>query len=115
MNYVFDLKSQIQSLFDRNVIDFSLARKSAQSNQFISDIHDEECYQDFLKTKEGEGVLNGNGIKFIVNTDGIEISDKSNITIWPVYLAVSEIPLEKRYCLENIIVAGYFNSCFSYN
>lgn len=29
-----------------------------------------------------------------------------NITIWPILLVINEISLEKRFCLDNIIVAG---------
>ena len=107
MNYVFDVKSQIQSLFDRNVIDFNLATRSTLLNEYISDIHDGKVYQDFLKTSEGYSVLEKKGISFIINTDGIEISDKSFCTQWPIFLACNEIPLESRYCFENIIVAGF--------
>ena len=43
---------------------------------------------------------------FILNTDGISKCSKSQLTIWPIYLAISEIPEGERFCLENVVVGG---------
>jgi hypothetical protein len=38
----------------------------------------------------------------MLNTDGISICDKSNLSIWPVYLAINE------FNIDNIIKAGIY-------
>jgi len=42
----------------------------------------------------------------MINTDGISKSLNSDQTIWPFYLVINELPLEMRFCMENIIIAG---------
>jgi len=32
--------------------------------------------------------------------------NKSKLTIWPVFLVINELPIESRYCIDNIILAG---------
>ncbi|RNA29376.1 hypothetical protein BpHYR1_028554 [Brachionus plicatilis] len=41
-----------------------------------------------------------------LNSDGIKLSDKSNMSIWPVILIINELPLETRFLIENTIIAG---------
>lgn len=42
----------------------------------------------------------------MINTDGIALCNKSNLTLWPVFLCINEIEIEKRFAIENVIVAG---------
>ena len=41
-----------------------------------------------------------------MNTDGIALAEKSNLSLWPIFLAINEIPIEERFCIDNVIVAG---------
>jgi len=34
------------------------------------------------------------------------LSDKSDIALWPVFLAIYELPLNDRFCFNNVIIAG---------
>lgn len=86
---------------------YLLNQKCHFSND-ISDVVDGFIYKNFTKSelencidKDKEIILS-----FIINTDGISISDKSNITIWPIYLAINEIPKSTRFCINNMIIAG---------
>jgi hypothetical protein len=45
-------------------------------------------------------------------TDGITICKKSKITIWPIILALNELQKEKRFCKDQMIIAGNFKSFF---
>ena len=46
--------------------------------------------------------------KFTLYTDGISIFDKSNLTIWPIYMAFNNIPYTFRYSLGNIAIVGIY-------
>lgn len=106
MHYCFNIESQMKSLINRNVIKFNQASELSSDSTTISDVVDCKLYRDFLETSQGESVLNGNGFTLSLNTDGANPSNKSSISLWPVFLTVNEIPIEERYCIENVIVAS---------
>ena len=72
----------------------------------ISDVVDGFIYKNSTKSKLENCFDKEIILSFIINTDGISISDKSNITIWPIYLAINEIPKSTRFCINNMIIAG---------
>jgi len=36
-------------------------------------------------------------ISLTLNTDGVQISNSSDATLWPVYMAINELPPHLRY------------------
>lgn len=72
------------------------------NENLISDIKDGSLYKAFLSNFKDLANVNS----FMLNTDGISICDKSNLSIWPVYLAINEIDIGDRFCIDNIIIAG---------
>ena len=97
---------------NKNIINFDRQAATAECST-ISDIVDGSIYREFLQSAQGKCVLRGNGFTLSLNTDGADPSDKSTISLWPVFLVINEIPLEKRYCIENIIIAGKFYYSFN--
>ena len=77
-------------------------------SEVIKDINYSKIYKQLLKSSDGVYVLINEGFTFTINTDGVEICSKSDISIWPIFLVLNEIELHKRFCLETIIVAGLF-------
>ena len=73
----------------------------------IEDIYDGEIYKELFASDIGYLFERNEAFSFSINTDGVSICDLSNITMWPIFLVINEIPLEKRFCLDNIIVAGF--------
>jgi len=110
MNYYFNLDHQINRVLSKNVVQFEIAGRIDLNTHpdIIKDVTDGEIYRNFLKTNEGQKVLNGNGFTFSINTDGCNPSDKSNISLWPVFLTINEVKIGERYCPDNIIIAGSF-------
>ena len=100
----------IKSDNSKNIIDFKHAATIdlSEESEFIRDIYDSELYRTFLETVEGKSILDGKGFTMSISTDGCNPSDKSKISIWPIYLTINEIPIGQRYCLDNIIIAGIF-------
>ena len=86
--------------------------KNKQDFENIRDVDDGNYYQEFISNLPCKNNLNETNYSFIMNTDGLNISVKSNISIWPVYLAINEIPIETRYFIDNILIAGIYNFIF---
>ena len=69
----------------------------------LSDVIDGFLYQQFRLD------CNSNkAFSFTINTDGVHLSDKSDIALWPVFLAINELPLNERFSFNNVIIAGEF-------
>ena len=47
-----------------------------------------------------------NSISGIFNTDGVQLYSSSKVKLWPIYVAINEIPLKQRFAKENMILAG---------
>jgi hypothetical protein len=45
-------------------------------------------------------------ITLTLNADIIQPNNGSAQTIWPILLVINEIPLKRRFAIENIILAG---------
>ena len=80
---------------------FSREKKSKDN---IEDIYDGSNYQQYMK--DGEFLSHEENVSFTWNTDGIPVFKSSNYSIWPIYLAINELPLDKRWNSNNIILAG---------
>ncbi len=82
-------------------------RRVNSYTDFIEDVHDGEIYRELYKSELGDLFEKNEAFTFTLNTDGISICDESNLTIWPIILVCNEIPKERRFCLDNIIIAGW--------
>ena len=77
-----------------------------KSENKISDLFDGEIYKNFSKNFDIQQL--DYIFSMIFNTDGISVSDKSNISLWPVYFNIAEIDKDERFCFENTIIGGNF-------
>ena len=93
------MKSQISRIIKHNSEIFD--HKLIYNPDSISDIKDGEIYRDFIETE-----CLGTNLTFTIFTDGISVSNKSSITVWPIILAINELPKEKRFCIDQLIIAG---------
>jgi hypothetical protein len=81
---------------------------TVNNNNIIKDVYDGQIFTEFLNSADGQFIINCEGYTFLINTDGIAISLKSNTSIWPVMLVIDQIKIGHRFCLENVIFAGVF-------
>ena len=79
---------------------------SNESDDLIKDVKDGSIYKDFRNTNTNKAYT------FTLNTDGISLCDKSNLSIWPVFLAINELDIESRFYIDNIIIAGKIKYIF---
>ena len=108
INYHFNITKQVTRSFEREGMINSLFNNEQTVSKCLSDITHGKIYQDFLNTADGRFLKNKQAVTFILNTDGIQISLKSSISIWPVYLVINEIPKHQRFSFQNVIIAGLF-------
>lgn len=107
MYYNLSIKDQLRRILSRNQ-DYVKINNINKSNKIIEDVCDGEIYAELLSSPDGKLIKSGKAYTFLLNSDGISVSLKSNLTIWPVYLVINELPIEKRFCIDNIIIAGTF-------
>ena len=91
-------------LFDKKKL--PIKKIYACDNNYINDVTDGSVYQDFLKEENPEH--KADCYSFTLNTDGISLCEKSNLSIWPIYLNINEIDIEDRYFIDNTLIAGIF-------
>ena len=102
-----NIEQQIRKILKSNNILNSKHSLENSSSDKLRDIYDGRIYQN-LYEKFKNKFNNREMFTFLLNTDGIAISDSSKLTMWPVYLVINELPLETRFTTENIILAGIF-------
>ena len=105
MFYNMSITEQVQTILKNNEYLFSCSNDYNPSNN-IQDVVDGNIFQSILESEDGIFIKKGRAFTFLMNTDGISISDKSNLTIWPIYFVIEQIPKNKRFCINNIIIAG---------
>ncbi|CAF1053319.1 unnamed protein product [Brachionus calyciflorus] len=97
-DYKLSIEQQLRRIFEKNgeLFDFN----ANTSSEFLKDFHNGRVYNDLL----GQGY--NKFYTFLLNTDGIEMCNKSNMSIWPIILVLNELSIDKRFCFDNIIIAG---------
>lgn len=80
--------------------------KHKNNTTALNDIRDGRLYKKLLDSVHGNDFRNQKAFSFLLNTDGISPMDRSKLTIWPVFLVINELPIESRFCIDNIILAG---------
>lgn len=103
------VKCQLQNFFKAEGFYESLQGRFKRQKQCdYEDIYDGEVYK---KLFEGQGPLsNTNNISFVLNTDGAPIFKSNNVSMWPIFLAINELPCNRRFTRDNMIFAGMWLS-----
>ena len=101
------LCGQIQNFFIQEKFYDNLQGRFQRKNQakhIYEDIYDGHLYKSSF---DNFGHLSSpKNISFIMNTDGAPVFKSSNVSIWPIYLAINELPYKLRMKTENMILAG---------
>ncbi|KAK3918412.1 Guanine nucleotide-binding protein subunit alpha-13, partial [Frankliniella fusca] len=104
----FPVVPQLKKKFQRpdfmQHLQYKTTRSKINENN-IEDVFDGQVYKG-AETR----MMNENGITFTLNTDGIQIFKSNTYSLWPIYLVINEVPPEKRYLSENLIIAGLWGS-----
>ena len=65
---------------------------------------DGELYQRVLASIDGPLFMRA--FSFSMNTDGASLTKSSKLSMWPVFLIINELPLHRRFAIDNVILAG---------
>ena len=98
---------QLKAMFSRKGFYNDLLHRfnrKKENKDNIEDIYDGSNYQQYME--DGKFLSKKENISLTWNTDGIPVFKSSNYSIWPIYLAINELPLDKRCKSNNIILAG---------
>ena len=103
-----NIETQIKSLLERkgmwkNITDMKQAAFS-YTGENICDIIHGSAYQ--AMTREGKFLHGETNISCIFNTDGVPLYSSSNVKLWPIFLAINELPPMHRFSRDNLILAG---------
>lgn len=102
MYYHLNIEEQIQNIMNI-VSDFD--RPSTTTGE-LCDIIDDAIYKRILAGPDGYFFKKLRAFTFTMNADGIAFSKSSKITMWPVLLPINELPLNKRFAIDNVILAA---------
>ena len=101
------IADQLKAFFHRNGFYNDLMYRFNRvkcNGENIEDVYDGLNYQQHMT--EGGFLTNKHNISFLWNTDGIPVFKSSKYSIWPLYLVINELPPQKRWSSNNIILAG---------
>ncbi|XP_053407190.1 uncharacterized protein LOC128559474 [Mercenaria mercenaria] len=99
------VESQLQSLFSQEDFYTSIQYRFTRTQKVtLSDIYDGNLYKQYY---ENGGPLSfQENISFTFNTDGASVFKSSNVSVWPIFLVINELPYKLRMKKENMILAG---------
>lgn len=98
---------QIQIFFSQKDFYNKLQRRflSQPRGQIYEDIYDGKLYRSHAKGPSGL-LSSPDNLSFTFNTDGAPVFKSSNVSIWPLFLIINELPYEARMRQENMLLAG---------
>ena len=100
------IEQQLSKLLERDGIWAKIQqfKNKTNSSSSIRDIVDGTVYKRY---KESGGFLTKeDNLTLLFNTDGIPLYKSSKVNIWPVFLAINELPPEERFAKKNMILWG---------
>lgn len=103
MYYKLSIKNQIIRLFEKKILPLE-TNELVNDQQTIADVNNAKVYKEWPNnvTKNNKFQLK---YTFTLNSDGVSLCEKSKLSIWPVYLAINELPIGERFQIDNIILA----------
>lgn len=106
-----DIKTQLKYILEQDgllekILSCKKQAKASKSSQnsSLKDITDGSFYR--LLLEEGQFLAGDNCISGIFNTDGIPLYSSAKVKLWPIFIAINEIPLCQRFARDNMVLAG---------
>jgi hypothetical protein len=99
----FELESQLKDLLERNKNELILPKMPLPEYP-IKDVWNTRIHKELLAKYKKPF------ISFLLNTDGVKIFKSGKKSLWPIILCVNNLPLNKRFKQNNLIVCGFHMS-----
>lgn len=106
MYYQLDIEHQLRTIMKK--FKKSDLKHINESND-LTDFRDGDIFKKLLESDDGQLFKENRAFSFLLNTDGISFCQKSKLAIWPVWLALNELPLHARFSIDNVILAGIYS------
>lgn len=81
--------------------------------RYVGEISTDGCIRDIMDGKlykrlcePGQFLSHNTHISGLMNTDGIPLYSSSKVKLWPIFLAINELPPSPRFSRNNIVLAG---------
>ncbi len=103
--YYLDCEKQIEVIMNNNQL-FDRAAIISEASA-ISGFCDGELYKHIQQSGVGHHIQTNELFTFLLSTDGLSLFKNSQLTAWPIFLVCNEIPKEKRFSIDNVILAGF--------
>lgn len=94
------LRERFKDIAFLQAIRYPIIRRATHKDGYLEDILDGSEYtkHQFLE--------NYGNISFIFNTDGLSVFRSKHLELWPIYVAMNELPPDLRFKKENLILVG---------
>lgn len=100
-----NIQDQLKDLLERDGIWSTIQdRIKRRGKEVIEDIMDGKYYTKLCE--KGQFLHNKSNISLIFNTDGAPLYSSSSVSLWPVFLAVNELPSPDRFSKQNMLMWG---------
>jgi hypothetical protein len=107
MFYHLKLANQVRHILSSlNMLTEIKKSNTSTKTGIYKDVTDGLLYKRVLESEIGKEIKNKTAFTFTINTDGINMSNSSTLSMWPVFLVLNEANADVRFCIENVIVAG---------
>ncbi|CAF1321770.1 unnamed protein product, partial [Didymodactylos carnosus] len=93
------IKPQVTEILARSP-HLNIQLQSKQSRPIIKDIYDGIRYRSVCENEVGKF------LSLTMNTDGIQVSKSSNLSLWVISFVINEIQRKERFKMNNAIIAG---------
>ncbi|CAF1009998.1 unnamed protein product [Brachionus calyciflorus] len=100
IDYKLSIRDQLIKIFQKNP--HLIRYKYSGIND--DTIYDGEINQDTVQNESPKFFT------LTLNTDGVQLCNKSKMSIRPIILVLNELPIGERFCFDNIIIAGLSES-----
>lgn len=81
-----------------------IKRRYNNTHDVLTDIIDGKYYKEYCG--KGNFLEKDTNLSMLFNTDGAPLFQSSGISLWPVFLAINEIPPTERFSKKNILIWG---------
>ncbi|CAF0821714.1 unnamed protein product [Brachionus calyciflorus] len=97
-DFKVSIVEQLKRIFakNKNLINFS----KDSNEDYLEDVYDGEIYRKIKNIEKCKFFT------FLLNTDGVQMCSKSDLSVWPIILVINEIPINQRFNFDNVIIAG---------
>lgn len=98
----FDVDKQISNFFLRGNFSSHLVFTKGNNNQqnTMKNITDGALFKKINLPPDGKNLT------LMLYTDGLQAFNSSKLSAWPIFFAINELPYEKRFLPQNLLLAG---------